>query len=302
MTRDATYHMALGIGDLSPLYHDEEYAERTRWGTLLAPYIMIQTLRHAALRRIAAACPRDCRACTRSGRARSTSGSARSWSATASRAECYLKAVEERQSKFGGGRSVYQTYEAVYIDQNGEQLGLRNDTWIRIERHKTAETKKYGETALAKWTPDDIERFMAEYAAEERATERLWDDVKVGDVLPKRIKGPLTPTAEIAFESQLGIYLVGNKVAAEPLRQAPEALHRQRAGRARAAAARALGQRVHHPPARPAGRLRSRARALRVAIQVVHRLDGRRRPPRTARVPLPQVQLHGRRHVDARAR
>ena len=28
------------------------------------------------------------------------------------------------------------------------------------------------------------------------------------------LKGPLTPTAEIAFESQLGIYLVGNKVAA----------------------------------------------------------------------------------------
>ena len=28
------------------------------------------------------------------------------------------------------------------------------------------------------------------------------------------IKGPLTPTAEIAFESYFGIYLVGNKVAA----------------------------------------------------------------------------------------
>ena len=31
VTKDAAYHMALGIGDLSPLYHDEEYARRTRW-------------------------------------------------------------------------------------------------------------------------------------------------------------------------------------------------------------------------------------------------------------------------------
>ena len=34
-------------------------------------------------------------------------------------------------------------------------------------------------------------------------------------MLPRRVKGPLTPTAEIAFESQLGIYLVGNQVAAK---------------------------------------------------------------------------------------
>ena len=130
-------------------------------------------------------------------------------------ADCYLKVGRERESKFGGGRSVYQTYEAVYTDQTGDKIGLRNDTWIRIERHKTAETKKYGETSLAKWTPADVERLMAEYTAEERATERWWDDVKVGDVLPRRLKGPLTPTAEIAFESQLGIYLVGNQVAAK---------------------------------------------------------------------------------------
>ena len=43
VTKDAAYHMALGIGDTSPLYHDEAYAKKTKWGGLLAPYIMIQT-------------------------------------------------------------------------------------------------------------------------------------------------------------------------------------------------------------------------------------------------------------------
>ena len=43
VTKDAAYHMALGIGDTSPLYQDEAYAKKTKWGGLLAPYIMIQT-------------------------------------------------------------------------------------------------------------------------------------------------------------------------------------------------------------------------------------------------------------------
>ena len=214
VTTDAAYHMALGIGDMNPLYHDPDYAARSRWGRLLAPYIMIQTfdtLRSVGSSGLPEGLP---------GVHSIWTGSAYEWERPLMvgdriRADCYLKAVEERESRFGGGRSVYQTYEAVYYDQDGKRLGLRNDTWIRIERHRTAETKKYGGIELARWTPADIERFMAEYAAETRATERFWDDVRPGEVLPQRIKGPLTPTAEIAFESQLGIYLVGNRVAAQ---------------------------------------------------------------------------------------
>src|SRR5439155_1305366 len=43
-TRDAIYHLALAIGDLSPLYLDEDYARRTRWGTLIAPPIIVQSM------------------------------------------------------------------------------------------------------------------------------------------------------------------------------------------------------------------------------------------------------------------
>src|SRR6185436_13272667 len=44
VTRDAIYHLALAIGDLSPLYLDEDYARRTRWGTLVAPPIIVQSM------------------------------------------------------------------------------------------------------------------------------------------------------------------------------------------------------------------------------------------------------------------
>jgi acyl dehydratase len=214
VTRDAIYHLALAIGDLNPLYLDEEYAKRTRWGTLLAPPIIVQTMD-------------TLRAVGHSGLPEGLPGVHSIWTGSLYewvrppmlgdriRADAYLKEVRERESSFGGGRSVYQTYEAKYYDQHGDYLGLRNDTWIRIERQKTAEKKKYGTTELAQWSPEEIARFMEEYRNEKRTSERYWDDVKVGDPLNRIIKGPLTPTAEIAFESYFGIYLVGNNVAAQ---------------------------------------------------------------------------------------
>ncbi len=213
VTRDAIYHLALAIGDLSPLYLDEEYAKKTPWGTLIAPPIMIQcfdTLRAVGSSGLPEGLP---------GVHSIWTGSRYEWDRPLKlgdriRADCYLKEVVERESQFGGGRSVYQTYEAVYYDQDDARVGLRNDTWIRIERAATREKKKYGDVALAQWTKADIDRFQEHYRNERRTVERYWDDVKVGDELGTILRGPLTPTAEIAFESYFGIYLVGNKVAA----------------------------------------------------------------------------------------
>jgi acyl dehydratase len=213
VTRDAIYHLALAIGDLSPLYLDDEYVKKTRWGTLLAPPIIVQTMD-------------TLRAVGHSGLPEGLPGVHSIWTGSLYewarpvrlgdrlRADCYLKSLTEKDSAFGGGRALYQTYEAVYYDQDGARVGLRNDTWIRIERTKTREKKKYGDIALAQWKPEDIARFQDEYRRYQRTTKRLWDDVNVGDSLGTILKGPLTPTAEIAFESYFGIYLVGNIVAA----------------------------------------------------------------------------------------
>jgi acyl dehydratase len=213
-TRDAIYHLALAIGDLSPLYLDEEYARRTRWGTLVAPPIIVQsmdTLRAVGHSGLPEGLP---------GVHSIWTGSRYEWVRAVKlgdrlRAKSYLKEVVEKESAFGGGRALYQTYEAVYTDQDGAHVGVRNDTWIRIERAATREKKKYGEVTLAHWTPEDIARFQETYRRATRATERWWDDVQVGDTMGEPLlKGPLTPTAEIAFESFFGIYLVGNIVAA----------------------------------------------------------------------------------------
>lgn len=219
-TRDAIYHLALAIGDLSPLYLDEEYAEKTRWGSLIAPPIIVQSmdvLRAVGHSGLPEGLP---------GVHSIWTGSRYEWERPVKlgdrvRHECYLKDVVERDSAFGGGRSVFQTYEAQYWNHAGEKIGVRQDTWIRIDRQKTAEKKKYGETALAHWGPQDIERFMEQYAAYQRTTRRCFEDVKVGDSVGPLLKGPLTPTGEIAFESYFGIYLVGNEVAANLYKKHP---------------------------------------------------------------------------------
>ena len=220
VTRDAIYHLALAIGDLSPLYVDEDYARKTRWGTLLAPPIIVQsmdTLRAVGHSGLPEGLP---------GVHSIWTGSLYEWERPVRlgdrlRADCYLKSLTEKESAFGGGRALYQTYEAVYYDQDGLRVGLRNDTWIRIERAKTREKKKYGDIQLAEWKPEDIARFMDEYRRYTRTTERYWDDVQVGDAMGQILKGPLTPTAEIAFESYFGVYLVGNIVAARLYEKSP---------------------------------------------------------------------------------
>src|SRR5206468_6487236 len=116
VTRDAIYHLALAIGDLSPLYLDEDYARKTRWGTLIAPPIIVQTMD-------------TLRAVGHSGLPEGLPGVHSIWTGSLYewervvklgdrlRADCYLKSLTEKESSFGGGRALYQTYEAVYYDQ-----------------------------------------------------------------------------------------------------------------------------------------------------------------------------------------
>src|SRR5215470_3588327 len=132
VTRDAIYHLALAVGDLSPMYVDEEYAKKTRWGTLLAPPIMMNSM--DTLRAVGSA-----------GLPEGFPGVHSIWSGSLYEYErplklgdvvtskSYLQEVREVESGFAGGRAVYQTYEAQYWDQNGQKIGTRQDTWIRNE-------------------------------------------------------------------------------------------------------------------------------------------------------------------------
>jgi len=221
VSRDTIWHLAHAIGDLSPVYTDAEYAAKnTPWGKLQCPGVVLRcydTLSAPGSAGLPEGLP---------GVHSIWSGSHYEWNRPVLigdqiRAECYLKDVVEKASKFADGRTVYMTYEAVYYDQHDECIGKRSDTYMRADRNKTRDKSVYKAEELAHWTPADIDRFQAEYRAEKRTPERYWEDVNLGDDIGKVIKGPLTPTAEIAFESFFGVYLVGNVVASRLLDKHP---------------------------------------------------------------------------------
>ena len=214
MTRDAIYHLALAIGDLSPLYLDEEYAKKTRWGTLIAPPIIVQTMD-------------TLRAVGHSGLPEGLPGVHSIWTGSyyewkrppmlgdRIRADSLLSRRFARRTatSAAAARSIKPTRRST-TTRTARTSACATIPGSASSAPRRRETKKYGDIQLAQWTPEDIDRFMEEYRNEKRTAERYWDDVKVGDELHRLIKGPLTPTAEIAFESYFGIYLVGNMVAA----------------------------------------------------------------------------------------
>src|SRR5256714_4400297 len=124
VTRDAIYHLALAIGDLSPLYLDEDYARKTRWGTLIAPPIIVQTMD-------------TLRAVGHSGLPEGLPGVHSIWTGSLYewervvklgdrlRADCYLKSVTEKESGFGGGRARPPNWAADYPYPDVRRAGRR---------------------------------------------------------------------------------------------------------------------------------------------------------------------------------
>src|SRR5207249_1988478 len=108
--------------------------------------------------------------------------------------------LEEKASTFAH-RAIKQTYRTTFADDAGA-IVCEADSWcFRTERDTARELKKYGEVEPHRYSPDEIERIRRAYAAEEirGVTPRYWEDVKVGELLPAVVKGPLTVTSLIAF-------------------------------------------------------------------------------------------------------
>ena len=164
VNRDTCWHLAHAIGDLSPVYTDAEYCEKhTPWKRLQCPGVVLRcfdTLSAPGSAGLPEGLP---------GVHSIWSGSHYEWrrpilAGDRITSKSYLKDIVEKESAFTAGRTIYQTYEAVYFDQSGAEVGKRSDTYMRADRNKTRETSKYKEQdQLATWTPEDIERFQQDY-------------------------------------------------------------------------------------------------------------------------------------------
>src|SRR5215467_14073642 len=193
--RDAIRHYAHGIGDDNPLWTDEAYATKTRYGTLLAPPTILY-----AFDRIV------------SGYVGGLPGIHAMYAGTDFRwerpirmddrivGESVLHALIEKPSKFAE-RAIQQIYRTIFTNQRGEPV-CEADSWcFRTERETARERGKYKSEGPHRYSSEDLAAIRRAYETEQvrGATARYWDDVKAGDAMPEVVKGPLTVTSIVAF-------------------------------------------------------------------------------------------------------
>jgi len=134
------------------------------------------------------------------------------------RTEAYLKDLVEHQTKFAG-RSFQQIYHVDFFNQHGDHVAGA-DSWVfRTDRDEARERgTKYTEARgrVEPFTEEQLQEYSDLYANEEvrGSTPRFWEDVNVGDTLPRMVKGPMTVTGFICYaQGWGGLYIRANKLA-----------------------------------------------------------------------------------------
>jgi acyl dehydratase len=212
-TRDAIRHYAHGIGDDNRLWCDPEYAKGTKYGSIVAlPSFLFTTSRL-----ISGYCG------GLSGVHAMWAGADWTWHKPVLRndtitTEAHLKDLVEHQTKFAG-RSFQQIYHVNFYNQHGDMVA-EADSWVfRTDRDEARERgTKYTEARgrVEPFTEEQLQAFSDIYANEEvrGATPRYWEDVQVGDALPRMMKGPMTVTGFICYaQGWGGLYIRANKLA-----------------------------------------------------------------------------------------
>lgn len=196
---EATRNFSYGIGDANPVSMDTEYAKKTKYGALVAsPAWVISAFPHWVLQGLPGV---------------HADHSASDWEFLKPiyvndkiTPKCYFVGYDVRSSAFAG-KSAFEYQKFEYWNQRDELVSQGHCMLVRYERQvvkaKTAKGKgKYDSIKIPHpWTEKELEKVDQEVLAEEiRGSEpRYWEDVEVGDELPKLVKGPFGITDFISF-------------------------------------------------------------------------------------------------------
>lgn len=191
---DSIRHYVDGIGDVNPLYKDEEYAKRTAYRSLVAPpswlYSVFPTWVLQGLPGVHGF------------------HSGNEWeiylpiyNGDVITPEATFTGFEEKKGEFAG-RYIMEYQEARYFNQRKE-LVAKAKTWaVRAERKAARDTGKYSKIQIPHpWTEEELHSLEEEILNEEiRGSQvRYWEDVQIGEGLRPVIKGPLGMTDMIAY-------------------------------------------------------------------------------------------------------
>lgn len=197
-TKDTIRHFVDGFGDTNPLFRNEEYARKTRYGRLVAPpcflYSVYWPVGGTGMPGIHA---------WHSGNDWKfykpiLEGDEFTYTNT-------LTDVVEKDSKMAG-RMVIQYGDAVYKNQRGEIVAKAKGWAVWAGRAESGAMSKYKDIKKATYTPEEMQNIIESYEREEirGANPRYWEDVQVGDELTPVVKGPLSMRDNIAWNMGAG--------------------------------------------------------------------------------------------------
>lgn len=211
-SRDALRHFAWACGDDNPLWHDRAYGRKTRWGDQVAFPLFLHSTGTNLTPKPDAATKALFKGLFRGVGKYYTGVAWTWWKPLLPGKQLFTERVTSEvrvnpKSSFSGGISVTEVYRDLWVEDDGTPVGRREEAYLSAEREGSRKTGRYAGIARQTYTPDDIARIDAVYAAERRrgAEPRLWEDVEVGEPLVPVAKGPLTMVDIIAMHMGLGL-------------------------------------------------------------------------------------------------
>ncbi len=220
-------NFAFGYGDDNPLWRDESYAKGTRWRSVIAPPMYLIATGQCETPPLDAEGRKLFRGLFK-GVGKYYAGVRWLWFRPVRPNdpiyfETTTDKIEVKKSSFSQSRSVIETLRTLYVNGNGEPVAVRYEDYVNAERGGSKKAGKLKDIERQSYTPEEIEKIDAIYAAEkQRGAEPLyWEDVETGQKLTPVAKGPLTVTDIISMHMGWGWggYGVGPLRLAWKLRQ-----------------------------------------------------------------------------------
>ena len=218
---DAFRHVAEAYGDANPLFGDPAYGAKTRWGSVIAPPLLVGGDTLIGEDEVCQV-PDDKRALMRGDPLRGVhafyAGSFHEWWAPLFpgrrvRRRNALVGVGDKQGEFAG-RAVHEWTAQVFGEEGGPMLAGQYRLMIRTERDQArARSEKKAPVVIEPYDRQALEEIDGLYRDEAvRGSEpRYFEDVEEGDDLNPVVKGPLTVTDIICWHVGVGMGLYGVK-------------------------------------------------------------------------------------------
>lgn len=195
-TADTMRNFCNGIGDLNPLYRDQEYGRQSQYASMIAHPMLPMMYGWIGRTRWGLPGVHGFYAGNDWELFRNVRGG--------DRLSCLerIVGVEEKESKFSG-RLVMQYVEANFVNQRDELVARVLGWCTRHERQAAREKGKYKDIGPYEYDAEELAKIDEAVLDEERRIRgkiiRTWEETSVGEELEPIARGPLSMMDTIGF-------------------------------------------------------------------------------------------------------